>query len=146
MKKSVIVIILVAVAAIAGGMYFVTSQRSGEDVQTTSDHQGSDMKTTQSRNTEMQQTYEPVSVNKVDIKDFDFQPQTITVKKGTTVTWTNQDVAKHDINPDSESDNFKASELLAKGESYSWTFNTAGTYTYHCSPHPYMKATVIVTE
>ena len=37
-------------------------------------------------------------------------------------------------------------ELLAKVESYSWTFNTVGTYTYHCSPHPYMKGIVEVVE
>jgi plastocyanin len=37
-----------------------------------------------------------------------------------------------------------SSELLAKGESYSFTFKKAGTYTYHCTPHPYMKGTVVV--
>ena len=84
--------------------------------------------------------------DKVTIKDFAYVPATITVKKGTKVTWTNQDSTRHDVTPDSESDNFKASELLSKGESYSFTFNTAGTYTYHCGPHPQMKGTVIVTE
>jgi amicyanin len=87
-----------------------------------------------------------VSASSVEIQNFAFNPGKITVKKGTKVTWTNQDSVKHNVAPDSASDNFKGSDLLAKGESYSYTFNTAGTYTYHCSPHPYMKGTVEVTE
>lgn len=89
---------------------------------------------------------EQSSGTSVEIKDYAYSPATITVKKGTTVTWTNQDSVRHDITPDEESDAFQGSELLSKGESYSFTFNTAGTYTYHCSPHPYMTAKVIVTE
>ncbi len=84
--------------------------------------------------------------NEVTIKNFNFVQSKIRIKKGTAVTWTNQDSARHDIMPDSPSENFKASQLLAKGESYSFTFNTAGTYSYYCSPHPYMKASVEVVE
>lgn len=84
--------------------------------------------------------------NEVIIKNFEFSPSKLRIKAGTTVTWTNQDGAKHDITPDNPSDAFKASKLLARGESYSFTFTEAGTYEYHCSPHPYMKATIEVTE
>ncbi len=83
---------------------------------------------------------------KMDIAGFAFSQKAIKVKKGTKVTWTNKDSAKHDISPDMESPGFKASELLAKGENYSFTFDTAGKYAYHCSPHPYMKASVEVVE
>ena len=82
----------------------------------------------------------------VQIKDFAYSPSTLTVKKGTKVTWTNQDSMQHDVTPDDESSNFAGSQLLSKGESYSYTFNTAGTYSYHCTPHTYMKATVVVTD
>jgi plastocyanin len=82
----------------------------------------------------------------VTIQNFAYSPSKIQVKKGTKVTWTNQDSVKHDVAPDTESANFVGSELLAKGESYSFTFNTVGTYSYYCSPHPYMKATVEVIE
>ena len=79
----------------------------------------------------------------VDIKNFDFQTATIRVKPGTKVTWVNRDEAKHDIMPDTN--NFEGSgKLLKQGESYSYTFNTAGVYSYHCTPHPYMKAKVEV--
>lgn len=83
----------------------------------------------------------------MDIKNFDFEKQTLKVKAGTTVTWTNRDDAKHDVNPDQSSSDFEGSgKLLAQGESYSYTFQKPGTYTYHCTPHPYMKASVEVVE
>ena len=85
-------------------------------------------------------------LNEVIIKDFSFSPKTLKVKKGTTVTWTNRDSAGHDIMPDSPSDAFKPSQLLSNGESYSFTFEKPGVYEYYCSPHPYMKGTIEVTE
>ncbi len=86
------------------------------------------------------------TTNQVTYKSFAIVQKSIKVKKGTTVTWTNEDSAKHDVTPDKETDEFKASELFGKGETYSHTFSTVGTYAYHCSPHPYMKGTVEVTE
>jgi plastocyanin len=82
----------------------------------------------------------------VTISNFAFQPAKITVKKGTTVTWTNQDSIRHDVAPDDPTDFFRKSDLLDKGESYSVTFSEVGTFTYHCTPHPQMTGTVEVTE
>lgn len=83
----------------------------------------------------------------VEIKNSDFSPKTITIKVGTKVTWTNKDSLQHDVATDKNyGDDFKSSELLSRGETYSFTFNKAGTYTYHCTPHPFMRATVVVTE
>lgn len=79
----------------------------------------------------------------VTIANFAFSPATLTVKKGTTVTWTNQDSAPHNVRG---TNGGPSSETLAKGQSYSFTFTTAGTFPYICSIHPNMKATVIVTE
>ncbi len=73
-----------------------------------------------------------------------YSPSNITVKKGTTVTWTNQDTIKHNVMSDSGST--LSSPYLAKGESWSYTFNTVGTFSYHCVPHPWMKGTVTVVE
>ncbi|HUP26269.1 MAG TPA: cupredoxin family copper-binding protein [Candidatus Limnocylindrales bacterium] len=89
---------------------------------------------------------EPIATDKVTIKNFAFVPAKITVKKGTKVTWINDDSAHHDVTPDQASTDFVASKLLANGESYSFTFEKPGTYAYHCSPHPYMKAMITVTE
>ncbi len=93
---------------------------------------------------------EVTETNSVTIIDtsnsYDYQQKKIRVKKGTTVKWTNQSNTKHDVTPDTETAEFKASNLLKKGESYEVTFNSAGTFTYNCSPHPYMKGSVEVTE
>lgn len=80
----------------------------------------------------------------VTIASFKFAPATLTVKKGTTVTWTNQDSVGHTVTSDAGSE--LDSELLEKGASYSHTFDTVGTFAYHCTPHPNMKATVVVIE
>lgn len=88
----------------------------------------------------------PSTTNSVTIRDFSFGPSKITVKKGTTVTWTNEDGVNHDVTPTNESAAFEGSDLFGKGESYSFTFNAVGNYSYYCSPHPYMKGTVEVVE
>ncbi len=82
--------------------------------------------------------------NQIIIKDFNFQTPKLTVKKGTTVTWVNQDDAHHNVIADNGVG--PKSDLLAQGQSYSYTFNDVGSFSYHCDPHPYMKATVEVTE
>lgn len=84
--------------------------------------------------------------NKVEISNFAFTPPMITVKKGTTVTWTNKDSAAHTVTPDEKTNDFKASGLLNQGQTHEVTFNTPGTFSYHCEPHPQMTGTVVVTE
>ena len=81
------------------------------------------------------------SGNAVSIAGFNFQPATITIKAGTTVTWTNNDNATHTVTAD---DGSFGSAKLGSGATFSQTFATAGTFTYHCSIHSAMKATVIV--
>ena len=73
------------------------------------------------------------------IQSFAFNPQNITIKAGTTVTWANNDSVSHTIVGDGIN-----SPVLAQGESYSQTFNTAGTINYHCSIHPSMTGTITV--
>ncbi len=73
------------------------------------------------------------------IKDFKFQPDSITIQKGDTVTWTHPGPASHTVKfADSES------QILKDGGTYSKTFNQAGTFDYSCGIHPYMKGKVIV--
>ncbi|MHB8566496.1 MAG: cupredoxin domain-containing protein [Nitrososphaerales archaeon] len=72
-----------------------------------------------------------------------FTPATITVVIGVnnTVTWTNNDSAPHTVTAD---DGSFSSGNMDPGNTFSFTFTTPGTYAYHCSYHPWMKATVIV--
>lgn len=77
--------------------------------------------------------------NAVLLKGFAFTPAEMTINKGETVTWTNEDSATHDV----ASDTFK-SDSMKKGDTFSYTFNETGTFDYICSFHPSMKGTVIV--
>jgi plastocyanin len=85
----------------------------------------------------------------VTMQNFAFSPASITVPKGTTVTWVNQDTSDHKIVNDAQGSIAQGalftSNSLPKGASYSFKFDNPGTYPYHCSIHPSMKATVIVT-
>jgi len=86
----------------------------------------------------------PVATNAVNIKDFAYSPANITVKKGTAVTWTNNDSAQHTVT--STDGDVLHSEPLKQGDSFTYTFNTVGTFTYHCTFHSNMTGTVTVTE
>jgi amicyanin len=77
----------------------------------------------------------------VAIADFAFAPTTLTIAVGDTVTWTNEDAVEHTAT--STAGAFD-SGLLAQGESFSFTFTTAGTYDYLCTPHPTMTGRIVV--
>lgn len=77
----------------------------------------------------------------ITISGFKFVPDAVNVTIGTTVTWTNQDSTNHTVVAD---DGSWKSESLAKDATFSFTFDKAGTYTYHCSIHTSMKGTIIV--
>jgi len=78
----------------------------------------------------------------VNIQGFAFSPGTITIKAGDTVVWTNMDSAGHSVT--SDSGNELSSPIFSNGKTYSHTFNTAGTYSYHCNVHPSMQGTIVV--
>jgi len=77
----------------------------------------------------------------LQIKDFAFAPKEITVPVGTTLTWTNKDSEPHTV---TTTDKAIASKAIDTDEQFAFEFDAAGTYTYHCSLHPYMTATVVV--
>ena len=77
----------------------------------------------------------------VDIKGFKFDPADTSVKVGQTVTWTNSDSAGHDVVAD---DGAFESDTLDQGDTFEYTADKAGTFSYICSIHPQMKATLIV--
>ena len=77
----------------------------------------------------------------VKIDNFTFSPQRVTVKAGTTVTWTNEDDIPHTVVANQKA--FK-SKVLDTDDKYTFTFTTAGTYDYFCSLHPHMTGTIVV--
>ncbi len=78
----------------------------------------------------------------VGIANFAFAPSTLTVKVGQTVIWANNDSVVHTVTSDH---GIWDSGDLMPGKSFTLTFDKPGKFTYHCSHHPYMQATVVVT-
>ena len=73
-----------------------------------------------------------------------FDPATLAVKKGTQVLWTNISDAPHTVT--SNTGAFQTPNTITEKQTFRFTFTTAGTFLYHCTVHPYMKATIIVTS
>jgi plastocyanin len=78
----------------------------------------------------------------ISIDNFTFTPAAVTVKAGTTVTWTNKDDIPHGIAATGNA--FARSNALDTDNSYSFTFTTPGTYQYFCYIHPHMTGTIVV--
>lgn len=78
----------------------------------------------------------------VAIVNFAFDPAVIDVKVGDTVTWTNKDSANHTV---TSTDGSIQSGTMASGQSFSYTFETAGTFDYHCEFHANMSGKVVVS-
>ena len=83
----------------------------------------------------------PGAPTDVKIDNFSFGPAELKVPIGATVTWTNRDDIPHTV---VSTDKAFKSKVMDSDEKYSFTFGTAGTYTYFCSIHPKMTGKVIV--
>ena len=84
----------------------------------------------------------PAATASVSIKDMAFNPASLSVKTGTTVTWNNSDTTIHTVIADDGSFN---SGNIAISAVYSKVFNSAGTFSYHCALHPEMTGKIVVT-
>jgi len=80
----------------------------------------------------------------IEIEKYMYMPMATTIEQGTTVTWTNHDAVEHDVLVTSGPVSFR-SPMLAQGESWSHAFTVPGPYSYVCSVHPDMKATITVS-
>lgn len=79
----------------------------------------------------------------VQIANFAFAPQVLTVTAGDSITWTNQDEAPHTVTTTS-APRAISSPMLSKGQSFTFRFTVPGTYSYYCAVHPDMRAQVVV--
>lgn len=140
-RDSLAIIIAAAVVILGGGIAIYSLNQKGAEMGASSSMASMDM---HQHAGAAEDSGEAVATGSVTIKGFSFSPRTITVKVGTTVTWTNQDGIRHNVT--THDGNGPDGPLLAKGESYSYTFKRTGMFNYHCHPHPDMKGTVIVTD
>jgi plastocyanin len=124
-KKLLYLIIGLVIIVVGLGAYFIINNNGTSTDKNTTNTSG--------------QSTTPETANTVIIKDFAFSPSSLTVKKGTTVTWKNEDSMAHTV----KADTFE-SQNIATGGTFQATFNTKGTFSYICSIHPSMKGTVIV--
>ncbi len=138
----VAVVALIAIGAVVV-MVSSSGSQSGNSNGSNSNQGATD--TSKSKDTTSTDTSKAVEANTVTIQNYAFDAPVIKVKVGTAVTWTNKDGVRHNISPDSGT-KLPEGKLIAKDETYSYTFDKAGTFKYHCTPHPYMKGTVVVTQ
>ena len=82
--------------------------------------------------------------NKIEIKDFAFSPQTLTVKSGEKITWINRDEEPHTVV--SVGKKFQKSSALDTDQKFTITAGAPGTYEYFCSVHPKMTGTIVVEK
>jgi uncharacterized protein (TIGR03118 family) len=75
------------------------------------------------------------------INNFAFMPSMVTIATGVQVQWTNQDGTAHTVTAD---DSRFHSDILDRGQTFSQTFSAPGSYSYHCSIHPFMKGKIVV--
>ena len=138
MKKINLLITLVVTLILVGAACSQTNNNSNGSVPTPP---------TDSKSTDTAGVTNPKTVD-VNIADFAFSPSVITVKMGDTVRWTNQEKATHKVasNPHPTHTDLPGlvSTILNLGESYSYTFDKKGTWSYHCHLHPGMTGQIIV--
>jgi plastocyanin len=91
-------------------------------------------------------TAPPAGPDGVNIANYAFNPKTLSVKAGTTVTWKNDDQFAHQVTS-TAGDPGAAFDLgqQAGGATVHHTFTTPGTYHYYCNIHNYMTGTIVVT-
>lgn len=80
----------------------------------------------------------------VVIRNFGFEPATVAVRPGATITWVNCDEAGQPSHTSTADAGAWSSPTLAPGQAFSRTFDQAGDFSYHCEPHPFMTGSVTV--
>lgn len=138
-----ILAIVVVVIVIAGGAWALFGRSSNDKTtgSTTSTSNTSNAAPASSAKSSTNAT----ATNSVSIENFAFMPADITIKKGTMVTWTNNDSTAHTVSKDN-ADTGPDSSTLTPGAVYRFTYNQVGTFKYHCKLHSDMTGSVTVTE
>ena len=147
MKKATWVVIAIIAAIVVGGgvWWFLTNKATAP-----SSGAGAGLPTTSSASDLAERAVGDVRSGtvEIDMKNSAYSRKNITIKKGTKVVWINQDSIRHNVVADSNNTNGlpTSNELIGKGETYTFTFNTVGTVAYHCTPHQFMTGTIEVVE
>ncbi len=144
-NKILYIIIAIVVLVIIGGVtyWYMQSQNSYTPTSylNTQDSNTSTNLNTQNNSKPTSALNQNPTTVSVTISNFIFTPKNLTIHKGDTVTWKNNDSMTHTVTGDNGG---PSSQYINLDESYSYTFTTTGTFPYHCSIHPSMKAVIQV--
>lgn len=143
-KYIIVLVVVVVLLVIIRSFYFFGNQNLGSSLPANTQNQNPINNSVPTKPKIPAQKPTPVIntvVRNVSISSFAFVPATITVKKGETIVWTNKDSTPHTVTGGD-----LLSNPLGQGETYSFAYDKTGTFSYHCSIHPSMKGTVIVTN
>ncbi len=132
-KILITLLVIIGVIIIGAGTYYFFMQNPGGSPATQNNPASENLPAANSSGPQ---------IYNIQISNFAFVPSTLTIRKGDTVVWTNTDPVSHTVTSDSGSE--LNSALIPNGQNYSHTFNTAGTYSYHCSVHVTMKGQITV--
>lgn len=124
MDQKILAAIAVIAVIVIGGLYYYGGYNYGAPSQPASP---------------AVETPDPSGAYPVSIKNFAFSPAVLSIKTGDTVIWTNNDSSLHSVN----GIGFESNDM-GKGQSYSYTFTSSGTFDYICKIHPSMKGQIIV--
>lgn len=148
MKKGVIAAVIAVLAVVLIAVLVMSKEDKKDTTGSSSTSNTSTSDTSNGTGSDSSQPAEQSSsaaeTDKVGINDMAFEFKEIKVKKGTTVTWTNNDGVPHNVV--GENGTGPQSDTLDTGDTYSFTFNEAGTFSYKCTFHPGMTAKVTVVE
>ena len=138
MKKTLLIILATLFIVVGGIIVFIKMSRN--DTNTMNRTNDNSSKSDINASSEIL-----VGSVSISIRNFAYSREKTTIKKGSTITWANEDSMAHTVTSTSSSDSFD-SGTLEKGQTFSKTFNSVGTFDYFCSFHSSMKAEVVVVE
>lgn len=125
-----ILIVIIAIIVVLGAWYYLMNKNSGGNA-------------VQAPTAQTQTPSASNATATVSIQNFAFSPATLAIKAGTTVTWTNNDSVTHTVTSDTGG---LFSQTLAPGQSFTFTFASPDSVSYHCAIHPMMEGTVSVEK
>lgn len=138
MNRSYLAAIIVVLILVVGGAVAINHKNKDSNTNTANTSSQTSSNTTTSNSTQS------TSTGAIEIKNMMFTPPQISISKGGTVTWTNNDTTTHTVVDDLSNVGGPSSGQIAPGATYSFTFVKTGSFQYHCSIHPSMRGTIVV--
>ena|SRR5260221_10367986 len=148
-----VIIIVIVLAVLLGGGYFLMKGQSSTQQQNTANTQATQNTQQNAQPTAMKSepTTASASSNAVNYTENGFQPHSITIKVGQSVTWTNKDsdelwVASDPHPTHTDYPGFDELKSIPTGDTYSFTFTKVGNWGYHNHLNPSQMGVVVVTK